>query len=128
MTERDIFLALLDLPDPADRTDYLDEVCGGNSVLRARVESLLRLHETAGSFLDVPAVAPVAPGAIPTVEIGSETPPNDRTTEAEDLTFLAPPGRPGALTVSHPPVVSQSRRERASKSSANVYGRSAATT
>src|SRR5262245_30507479 len=58
MTERDIFLAALDIPDPAARAAYLDEACGGDKVLRAGVEALLRSHENAGSFLDRPEVEP----------------------------------------------------------------------
>ncbi len=58
MTDREIFLAVLDLPDAAARTDYLDRVCSGDPARRARIESLLQSHDTADSFLDVPAVAP----------------------------------------------------------------------
>jgi serine/threonine protein kinase/formylglycine-generating enzyme required for sulfatase activity/tetratricopeptide (TPR) repeat protein len=61
MTERDIFLALLDLPDPTARAAYLDEACRGDPGLRARVESLLRSHADAGSFLGTPTVAPAVP-------------------------------------------------------------------
>ncbi len=45
MSERDIFLAAVDLPDAAARSAYLDEACGGDAALRARVEALLRSHE-----------------------------------------------------------------------------------
>ena len=31
MTEREIFLAVLDLPDAAARAAYLDRVCGGDA-------------------------------------------------------------------------------------------------
>ena len=41
MTERDIFLAVLDLPDAKAKTAYLDAACGGDVALRARVEALL---------------------------------------------------------------------------------------
>jgi hypothetical protein len=58
MTEREIFLAVLDIPDPAARARYLDGACSGDRGLRARVESLLLAHDTAGSFLGSPAVNP----------------------------------------------------------------------
>ena len=35
MSERDIFLALLDLPDAAARTAYLDDACRGDATQRA---------------------------------------------------------------------------------------------
>jgi hypothetical protein len=59
MTERDIFLALLDLPDPAARLAFLAKACAGDAALRGRVESLLRSHDNAGNFLGKPAVAPM---------------------------------------------------------------------
>ena len=58
MTEREIFLAVLDLPDAAARAEYLDGVCSGDPARRARIESLLLSHDTADSFLDSPAVMP----------------------------------------------------------------------
>src|SRR5262245_49992359 len=61
MTERDIFLAVIDLPDQASRSAYLDMVCGEDLALRKKVEGLLRSHESAGSFLAAPAVAPADP-------------------------------------------------------------------
>ncbi|HEX4610460.1 MAG TPA: serine/threonine-protein kinase, partial [Urbifossiella sp.] len=55
MTEREIFLALIDLPDPTARATYLDTACGTDGALRERVEALVRSHEAAGSFLGTPA-------------------------------------------------------------------------
>jgi serine/threonine protein kinase len=60
MTERDIFIVALQKEDPAQRRAYLDEVCARHPELRKQVESLLRLHEGAGSFLEKPAAAPAA--------------------------------------------------------------------
>ena len=57
MTERDIFLGLLDLPNAAARAAYLDTACGGDNGLRARVEALIRSHDAAGSFLGTPVLA-----------------------------------------------------------------------
>src|SRR5262249_26985759 len=105
MTERDIFLALLDLPDEAAKAAYLDRACGGNAALRARVEALIRSHENAGSFLGKPAVAPPEPDHAATrafdptsvthgdpARTGGTAAPDD-----ESLAFLAPPGRPDSL-------------------------------
>ena len=56
MSERDLFLAALDLDDPRARALALDKACAGDAVLRVRVDALLRSHENAGSFLEEPAV------------------------------------------------------------------------
>ena len=66
MSEREIFTAALEKTDPAARSAYLDEACGGNAVLRARVEVLLRAHDRPDSLLDAPAVEPINPEAAPT--------------------------------------------------------------
>jgi WD40 repeat protein/serine/threonine protein kinase len=39
-----------------ERTAYLDEACGGDHMLRERVERLLNVYQRAGSFLDSPVV------------------------------------------------------------------------
>jgi serine/threonine protein kinase/Flp pilus assembly protein TadD len=52
-----IFLDALDTASAEEREAFLDRACGGNSELRARVESLLAASEQAGSFLDEPAAA-----------------------------------------------------------------------
>jgi serine/threonine protein kinase len=53
-----LFAAALQQP-PADRAAFLEEACGGPAV-RRRLEALLRAQAAAGSFLEVPAVAPCA--------------------------------------------------------------------
>jgi serine/threonine protein kinase len=65
MTERDIFIAALQMKDPAQRQAYLDEACAGQPELCQQVKHLLRLHEGAGSFLDKPAAESAATGAFP---------------------------------------------------------------
>ncbi len=97
MTEREIFLAVLDLPDAAARTEYLDRVCSGDPARRARIESLLLSHDTADSFLGSPAVNPPAPDASATHEFSSAAAPDDANKADDDLAFLTPPGRPGSL-------------------------------
>src|SRR5437870_5094302 len=54
MNERSLFLAALDIPDPAARAAYLDKACAGNPVLRSQVEALFRSHQEAGHFLEIP--------------------------------------------------------------------------
>ena len=48
-------LAILDeavrLESPAQRSRYLDEACGSNTVARQQVDKLLRAHFDAGNFL-----------------------------------------------------------------------------
>jgi serine/threonine protein kinase/tetratricopeptide (TPR) repeat protein len=73
MTERDIFLALLDLPDPAARLRYLDEVCAGQPELSAAVEALLAAHEASG-VLDQPVVSAVEPARPEPPPTGEYTP------------------------------------------------------
>ena len=53
MAERDIFIAALQKEDPAQRRAFLDEACAAQPELRRQVEELLRLHEAAGSFLEI---------------------------------------------------------------------------
>jgi hypothetical protein len=59
MRERDIFLALLELPDRKARAAFLDQVCGEDTALRAGVESLLWTRESGNGFLASPLVAPL---------------------------------------------------------------------
>ncbi|MHC4518612.1 MAG: WD40 repeat domain-containing serine/threonine protein kinase, partial [Planctomycetota bacterium] len=53
----EIFYEALEIQDPDRRAAYLEEACGADSDLRARVEALLKAHERAGDFLKTPAVA-----------------------------------------------------------------------
>jgi serine/threonine protein kinase/tetratricopeptide (TPR) repeat protein len=55
MTKASLFHEALARP-AAERAAFLDEACAGQPELRASVESLLALHEAAGSFLDRPAI------------------------------------------------------------------------
>jgi serine/threonine protein kinase/WD40 repeat protein len=52
MTERSLFLALLDIEDPAERLAYLDRASTGDPVLRAQIEQLLKAHQEPGRFLE----------------------------------------------------------------------------
>src|SRR5688572_8178117 len=50
MTERELFLAALDIADPAERGRFLD-ANAPDPGMRLRVDQLLRAHLEAGSFL-----------------------------------------------------------------------------
>jgi serine/threonine protein kinase len=78
MTEREIFLAAVERDEPAERAAYLDEACGADAALRQRVEGLLRSHQRAADFLEVPVVDQLAG-------------------DGGGLDFLAPPQKPGSL-------------------------------
>jgi serine/threonine protein kinase len=60
-----VFAEALALGDLAARADFLNQVCGTDTALRARVEALLAAHNDVGSFLtlrpDGEATAPFAP-------------------------------------------------------------------
>jgi serine/threonine protein kinase/WD40 repeat protein len=56
MTERDIFLAALDINCPADRAAYLAQACADNPALRERLDAMLAFHEQEQSFLSGPCV------------------------------------------------------------------------
>jgi serine/threonine protein kinase/tetratricopeptide (TPR) repeat protein len=65
---KEIFLAAIEKPTPAERAAFLDQVCAGDAALRQRVEALLQAHDEPGSFLNKPPAAEpgdtgdVAPG------------------------------------------------------------------
>jgi serine/threonine protein kinase/WD40 repeat protein/tetratricopeptide (TPR) repeat protein len=68
MTDRDLFVAALNLENLAERQAYLDEACGADSAARERVAALLKVYENAGSFLESPPASPTSlmPSSVPT--------------------------------------------------------------
>jgi eukaryotic-like serine/threonine-protein kinase len=60
MTDRDLFIAALNLDDPAERQAYLQDACGDDSAARRRVAALLQVYENAGSFLESPPASPTS--------------------------------------------------------------------
>src|ERR1700748_2126815 len=58
MTDRDLFIAALDLDNPAERQAYLQDACGDDSAARRRIEALFMVYENAGGFLESPPDAP----------------------------------------------------------------------
>src|SRR6516164_4561194 len=101
---KEIFLQAADLSDDAARAAYLDNACGGDAALRARVEALLRSHDPEGTFLGTPAAVVPDPGKTTTTR--EFTPPPGPAAQGADgragagdepLTFLASPTRPDSL-------------------------------
>jgi tetratricopeptide (TPR) repeat protein len=56
MSERELFLAALQIADPQERSSWLDRACAGDAVLRQRIDVLLQALDKAGSLLDNPVV------------------------------------------------------------------------
>src|SRR5262245_41195063 len=98
MTDRDLFIAALDHPDPADRAAWLEHACADDLDRRRRVEVLRKPHDDASRFLADPAAAPgdsVAPeDPTRTAHSSDETAP---AAELDALSFLKPTDKPGLL-------------------------------
>src|SRR4051794_4118641 len=52
---RSVFERALELAQGGEREAYLDHACTDKPELRAQIDSLLKAHDEAGSFLDGPA-------------------------------------------------------------------------
>jgi hypothetical protein len=101
VTEEQVFLAVLDLPDDAARAAYLDRACGEDAEFRRQVEALLAAHFQSGEFLDVPAAEQVQAGSTNdhtiTIAGAAVSAENDHADESDDLNFLTPSTRPDSL-------------------------------
>jgi serine/threonine protein kinase len=97
MTEETIFLAALDMDDPARRASYLDEACAGNPALRQRIEALLRSHREAGGFLDVPAVVRQTEEEEKATRTTCLPADREADTASDTLSLLTPAGEAGLL-------------------------------
>jgi formylglycine-generating enzyme required for sulfatase activity len=101
VTEEQVFLAALDLPDAIARAAYLDETCGEDAEFRRQVEALLAAHFKSGAFLDVPAAEQVHARSkndnTVTISGAAVSAAKDREDESDDLNFLSPSTRPDAL-------------------------------
>ena len=99
MSEREVFLAALDLDTPQERVAYLDQACGGDYPLRARVDALLKSHEDAGSFLLEPAAGDLAATVSATLMPANETVGLGETDPAESdpATFQLKPEQLAAI-------------------------------
>lgn len=120
MNEREIFQGALEYSDSAERRAYLDQACGTDAALRARIEALLFSHDSASRFLNVPALEQLTPQAeglpfqtadVPQagavagsakVAAEGEGAPEDEALAEPDLGFLNPPSQPGSVgTLGH---------------------------
>lgn len=89
MDEESIFLKAVAIEGADERAAFLDKTCGTDAQLRQSVESLLRHHGDAGSFLETPPealVATIATSHLPSDEEGGIP-----------LDFLQPSDKPGCL-------------------------------
>ncbi|HMF18731.1 MAG TPA: protein kinase [Gemmataceae bacterium] len=107
MTEEQVFLAALELADPAERNAYLVEACGKDVEFRHRVEELLAAHFKSGAFLDQPIGEQLGAGESSssdnTVDMRTHLRGDAATDrkkpdqEPDDLHFLQPSSRPDSL-------------------------------
>jgi len=101
MNERDIFLAAIEIANPAERAAYLDQTCADNPELRAQVEELLRTHDETSQFLETPAVATDSAVDRTVLTDDSDTDEDSgeerASGEAEFRKYLEPATRPGWL-------------------------------
>ncbi len=54
----EILQQAVEIIDPTERAAYLEQVCAADETLRAEIESLLKAHQEAGTFLNAPALEP----------------------------------------------------------------------
>ena len=64
---KELFVALLDLPDAQARQAFLDRECGDDADLRQRLDVLLKAHDDPFSVLERPLAA-VEPPPVPPAE------------------------------------------------------------
>ena len=54
----EIFQNAIEIENPAEREQYLENACKNDQELRADVEALLSAHEKAGDYLEAPVLDP----------------------------------------------------------------------
>jgi hypothetical protein len=92
-----IFTEALARNTPTERAAYLDDVCGQDTALRDRVETLLRSHEAAASFLAKPAIH-LAAEELAGQAMGEATEAGPAGVNADEaLNFLSPSDKPESL-------------------------------
>lgn len=107
MNEQAIFEAALEIEDVGKRRNFIEKACAGDAALRARVEGLFRSHESAGSFLEIPAVGPAKAETSRPVDRTQDFTPRSDSGEANEkeedrelaLSYLQPSTKPGSLGV-----------------------------
>jgi len=99
VNECDIFTAALELESPHERRAFLDEACGGDAELRARIELLLCSHAESGDLLENPPTAVAAIKASTDCQGITETAGSRTIPEVQDflLGYLDPTELPGSL-------------------------------
>jgi WD40 repeat protein len=97
MTERTIFMVAVEITDPIERAQYLDQSCAGDPGLRQQVESLLAAHEREGAFLDCSDLGLLDEAARKSAVGDTQVVPGRAGAADLVLPFLAPPKAPGSL-------------------------------
>ena len=115
MNERVIFDAALEIADPQARRAFLEKVCAGKPEMLAAVAALLKSHDAAGAFLNVPVAEqmrtdrasgsdsadPSQPSEVfdKTRMFQSGAPSDDDSDDESqpDLSFLQPSSKPGSI-------------------------------
>ncbi len=97
MNEQSIFLAALEITNATQRSDYLDQACAGDTLLRSQVESLIAAHERSGQFLDVPALEQLEGALQGRGRQGETSAEQPAGAEDIDLSFLQPSTAAGSL-------------------------------
>ena len=98
-----VFVAVVEIADPAARDSFLDEACAGDPELKARVQLLLFASNQPNSLLDEPLVPgpdDVSTRAFIPNQNAEATMTNANGDESSDevpLGFLAPATRPDSL-------------------------------
>ncbi|MDZ4684084.1 MAG: serine/threonine-protein kinase [Planctomycetaceae bacterium] len=78
MKDRELFLAALEIEDPAARQAHLQAECAGDATLLARVEALLASHAGQSQFLNIPVVEQMSDtGAAATMLAGNGSTQDD---------------------------------------------------
>ena len=112
MTEREIFLAAVEIEDPDARDAHLAEACAGDTELLARVKALISSHESRSRFLETPVVEQISDepagnldatvlageGSTQEEDTGQDTILDDGDMSDEiPLGYLEPSDKPGCL-------------------------------
>ena len=122
MNERVIFDAALEIVDPQARRAFVEKACAGDPAMLAAVELLLKSHDSAGSFLDIPAAEQLrvadaasvreqlpAPAQADASSVGHDEKTrtyqpsavddsdDDIDDSQPDLSFLQPSSKPGSI-------------------------------
>ncbi len=93
MKERELFLAALEIEDPAARLSHLKTECGDDAALLARVESLLASHEGQSQFLNTPVAEQIVEISDAQVSVTSVVGSGSTQEEEPDATTLFTPGK-----------------------------------